>query len=249
MKGLVMIIENKIILVTGGNSGIGSAIVEKTVGNNNIVIACGRNIERLNALKTAQPSVKIIQCDIQNSNNVAELISNIQTEYGHIDILFNNAAIFKELDFQKLNFDSAAIEEEINTNFTSQVKLIYAFLPLLKKSNDAAIVNITSGYGLSPAKRAPVYSATKSAMHSFSQSLRSQLEGTSIKVFEAILPLVDTPSTQDNPNPKMSAETAALEILSGVRKNKNEIYVGILKWLPFLLRVAPKTAAKKLLES
>ncbi len=66
------------------------------------------------------------------------------------------------------------------------------FTPHLIKQKEAAIMNVSSGLAFHPMPMLPVYSATKAAVHTFSIALRQQLEGTSVKVFELIPPMVDT---------------------------------------------------------
>lgn len=75
--------------------------------------------------------------------------------------------------------------------------------------------------------KAPVYSATKAAIHSFAQSLRMQLSGTPIQVIEVVPDLVETAMTADRPNAeKIKSEVLARRVLKGISKNNNEILIG-----------------------
>lgn len=92
----------------------------------------------------------------------------------------------------------------------------------------------------------PVYSATKAAIHSFSISLRKQLEHTSVKVFEILPPIVDTEldrGARDNrgqENKGISAEKVAKDSLKALEKNTDEIAIGLVKVLRIMTRISPK---------
>jgi uncharacterized oxidoreductase len=81
---------------------------------------------------------------------------------------------------------------EVNTNVIGLIRCCAAFLPHLKASPRATLVNVSSGLAFVPLARFPVYCATKAAVHSFSQSFRHQLKATGVKVIELIPPYVAT---------------------------------------------------------
>ena len=131
-------------------------------------------------------------------------------------------------------------------NFTSLVALTSACIPLLKANEEAAIVNISSGLAVTPKASAPVYCATKAAVHSFSKSLRYQLRESlpHVRVFEVMPPLVDTNMTsgRDEDN-KMKPKDVAAEVFSALRSNRTEVKVGKVKLLSLLQRLSPRLAA------
>jgi len=106
--------------------------------------------------------------------------------------LVNNAGIMRNLDLQR-DRDLADVTREIEINFSGPVRMVQQFLPHLKTRKDALIVNVSSGLAFIPLPISPVYSATKAAIHSYSQSLRVQLEGTGVTVVELAPPAVETP--------------------------------------------------------
>jgi uncharacterized oxidoreductase len=103
---------------------------------------------------------------------------------------------------------------------------VHGALPFLARQPEAAIMNVSSLLGFTPKKSAPVYCATKAAVHAFSKSLRYQLADTSIKVFEIVPPLVDTEMAKDQTERKISPEMLVQEVLHGVQRDRNEIQVG-----------------------
>ena len=105
------------------------------------------------------------------------------------------------------------------------------------KREDAAIMNVSSGLGFIPIASMPVYCATKSAVHSFSVSLRHQLKATSIRVFEVIPPTVNTEldkgarARRGQADRGIPAEEVAKATLAGMEKDESEIAVGMAQGL------------------
>ena len=110
--------------------------------------------------------------------------------------------------------------------------------------SSAAIVNITSALALVPKQSAPIYCATKAAMHNFTKALRYQLESTPIKVFEIIPALVDTEMTRGRGKGKITPEAMVDEALRGIESNKYEIRVAKTKILFALHRFLPSVAER-----
>jgi len=96
------------------------------------------------------------------------------------------------------------IAHEIAVNLTGTILLTRRLLPLLRSGRNPLIVMISSGYALLPATRAPTYSATKAGLHSFAMALRRQLSDVGIRVVEVMPPLIDTPATRAERQPKGS---------------------------------------------
>src|SRR5256885_11548544 len=94
--------ENKIIVITGGASGIGLGIIKELIGKN-IVISLDRNDKKIAALKSALPKVESIKTDITSETDLANAISTIQNKHGKIDLLINNAGVGKNFDFLNLS--------------------------------------------------------------------------------------------------------------------------------------------------
>ena len=121
------------------------------------------------------------------------------------------------------------------------------FIPIIENNPKPKIINISSGLAYVPKADYPFYSATKSALHSFSQTLRMQMEKSAIDILEVFLPPVDTPFHKGNPPKKtITAEKAVGEMINSIEKGKIEIRVGITKLLYLMSRIAPKFAFKKI---
>ena len=107
---------------------------------------------------------------------------------------------------------------------------------------EASIINVTSILAIVPKESAPVYSATKAALRSFSRTLRWQLEGTSVRVLEVIPPVVDTAMTAGRGSDKVSPETVAEHAWQAYLEDKSEVFVGKARAASVLARIAPSLA-------
>ncbi len=235
---------DRVVLVTSGNSGLGRAFVERFVFEGAQVVSCGRNHRTLSALRTALPNVDTVRCDITSSAEIDMLVEHIDQSYGRLDLLVKNSGVMERVNMLASEVDDAAIAREIATNLIAPILLTRRLLPLLLRSEQALILMVTSGYALLPARQAPTYSATKAGLRSFTKALRYQVKDAGIRVVETLPPLVDTPCTADVHKPKMSPSAVVEETLRGLARGADEIFVGRVRWLPLLMRMAPGYAAR-----
>lgn len=234
-----MHLTGKHILITGGNSGIGLQLVRQLHAEQNHVIVVSRTQNQWDDLKALQPEVTLLQCDLADKEQVLGMVRRIKEKAVTLDVLINCAAIQNTPRLIDKDFRFDDIAPEITTNFIAPVWLSHLVLPYLMTRAEAAIVNMSSGLAFYPKTTSAIYCATKAALHSFSQSLRYQLAGTSVSVMEIILPLVDTPMTRGRGNGKISPAYAAQQIIAGIQRNCSEIYVGKARLLPLMLRIWP----------
>jgi len=236
--------QGNTVLVTGGGSGIGYALARAFSQRGNQIIVCGRNREKLSAVHRETPAIAVVPCDISRDEDHRRLVAFVKKSYPDLNILINNAGIQRNYSFTDGEDHSFFIDEELNVNFAAQVKLTDRFLPFLMQRPAAAIVNITSALAVAPKQSAPVYCASKAAFHSFNKTLRWQLEGTSVKVFEIIPALVDTDMTKGRGRGKISPDALAAEALGGIESDQEEIRIGKTKILFALHRLLPSLAER-----
>jgi len=241
--------SNRVALVTGGNSGIGRAFVERLTAHGAKVIACGRNETTLQRLREGHPIIEIFRCDITIRQEVLALVAAIQDRHGRLDVLINNAGIMEQVNLLEETVGDDRIAHEIAVNLTGTILLTRRLLPLLRTGRDPLIVMISSGYALLPATRAPTYSATKAGLHSFAMALRRQLLGVGIRVVEVLPPLIDTPATRAERQPKMSANALVDRVLHDIENGRDEILPGKVGLLPILMRLLPSYAARRVAET
>ncbi|SFT85803.1 uncharacterized oxidoreductase [Algoriphagus locisalis] len=244
--------SNQKVLITGGSSGIGLALAKKFLENNNTVIITGRNLSKLEKAKSDNPLLHVFQSDVTDDAEVRMLADDIQDQLGGIDVLINNAGIMHLLDTGNEANDLTKQFAEIDINFNSPIRLVHYFLPQLKQSKEAVIVNVSSGLAYVPFAQAPVYSATKSALHFWTRSIRLHLKPHNIKVLELLPPVVDTPlahgadiAEDDNLKP-MPPEKLAEAFWKGYINSKVEITPGISTQLKMMSRFAPRFVFKQL---
>jgi len=222
-----MIITNKTILVTGGGSGIGYATAKYLSEKGNKVIISGRNESKIKKAGI-ELGLTAITCDVTNADDVAKLVTQIETSFGDLSVLINNAGI---ASIYKLGEGAGAFEkskQEFETNYFGPVRLTESLLPLLKKQPEAAIVNITSNVSFHPLVVLPTYSDTKAALHSHTVALRLTLaKDTKIKLFEVMPSLIDTDATKDMGGENgLPPRVVAEDIFNGIENDTYEIYVG-----------------------
>ncbi len=236
-----MKINKKRIVITGGTSGIGYEMT-KHLHVNNEVIVISRNAEKLDALSQNLGGIITYQADLSKTGDIETVADNIVKNFSSIDILINNAAVQHTPIFIDDKFRYESISYEIALNFTGICQLTYLLLPVLLHCEKSVIMNINSGLALTPKTSSAIYCATKSALNTFSQSLRYQLQKTNIFVQQAFLELVDTSMTKGRGKNKMSPKIAAQKIIHGIEHNIPDHDIGKIKILRILLRLMPSIA-------
>ena len=238
-----MQVNHNVILLTGGTSGIGKALLKRFLQEGNKLIVTSRHTQNLEQLQIEYPQVNTIQCDLSDASSVKNLIERVHFEYKDLNILVNNAGIqYNDQWLQRNNHVPQHIETEIRVNLISPLHLTYGLLPLLENKADSAIINVSSALAFVPKRSAPVYCGTKAGLHISTKALRYQLENSTVKVFEIIPPLVDTPMTTGRGQGKITPDQLVDEFMKSFRKDRYEINIGKTKWLRLIQRLTPKGA-------
>lgn len=178
------------ILITGGGSGIGRGIAEHMHRMGNHVTVAGRHEAVLREVARANPGMHHLVLDQTDPTAIAHAVTELAASRPELNVLINNAGIQRQEQLGTGNV--AAAEAQIATNLLGPIRLTAALMPQLISRPTAAIVNVTSGLAFVPNAAMPTYCATKAALHSYTQSLRHQLSGTTVEVIEIIPPQVRT---------------------------------------------------------
>lgn len=192
-------LEGKTVLVTGASSGIGRSIAQefaRTSPNNLKIILTARRIDTLKEVaseieKEVGAGVKVlpVKLDISNPKEVAALIPSLPTEFQDIDILVNNAGLVKGVD-KAPDIKAEDMEVMFATNVTGLINMTQAVLPIFKNKRNGEeggrgdIIMIGSIAGREGYPGGSIYCATKSAVRTFTDSLRRELIATRIRVIE-----------------------------------------------------------------
>lgn len=181
------------ILVSGGGSGIGLALAQRWHDAGNNVIVTGRNAAKLEAAIAGRPNMSAVSLDVTDADAIAAFAKEIVANHPGLNILVNNAGIMSTEDASAKR-DLAEAEATVVTNILGPIRLTDALVDHLAAQEGSAIINVTSGLAFVPLPKAPTYSATKAAMHSYSVALRIQLAGK-VEVIELAPPAVRTDLT------------------------------------------------------
>jgi uncharacterized oxidoreductase len=179
------------VLVTGGGSGIGLALAERFLAAGSRVIVCGRRASVLRDAAASHPGLVTRVCDVAREDDRAALAAWAVEAFPSLNVLVNNAGIQRRFRVDKPE-PWHETRQELAVNVDAPVHLALLLLPHLRAQPRAAIVNVSSGLAFVPMASAPVYCATKAAVHSFTLSLRHQLADGPVRVIEIVPPAVDT---------------------------------------------------------
>jgi NAD(P)-dependent dehydrogenase (short-subunit alcohol dehydrogenase family) len=206
-----MKIADSTVLVTGANRGIGKALVEEALSRGAKRVYAGARQPFAHADRRLTPLI----LDVTNAAQIRAAVENV----GAIDILINNAGISVQNDLS----DRAALERLLAVNLFGTYDVTQAFVPVLTDSG-SAIVNILSLASIAAVPFDPLYSISKAAAFSLSQSLRALLARQGVSVHIVLPGPIDTDMTRNLDIPKASPESTARAILDGVEKEEEEIF-------------------------
>lgn len=192
-KAEFMKTQDNTILITGGGSGIGRALAQRWHDLGNKVIVAGRRQDALDQTVAGRDGMVGYALDIDDPRAIEEFAAELVVRHPDLNVLVNNAGVMRYEDVTSRR-DLADAEETITTNLLGPIRLTNALIDQLVSRPDSAIINLTSGLAFVPFPKAPTYSATKAALHSYTQALRHNLKGK-VEVIEIAPPAVRTDLT------------------------------------------------------
>ena len=236
--------NHKVVLITGGSRGLGLVMARQLAAEGARLVLCARDEFELEdarmELAGNGADVLVQKCDVTVAEQVNDMITNVQNEFGPIDVLINNAGIIHAGPVTEMNLQD--FEEAINTHFWGPVHTIMAVLPSMKARGGGLILNISSIGGKISVPHLVPYSASKFALVGLSEGLRAELKKYNIKVTTATPGLMQTGSPRhafvkgqhkqeyalfkivdSSPLTSMSAEATAKKILDALRFGDAEV--------------------------
>ena len=256
-----MKVQNKVIVVTGGGSGMGRELVLNLLSNNAKVIAIDINqngLQETEALAgTNKDKLGIFVVDITSKTAVEAFFEKAIAQFGGVDGIINNAGIIQP--FVKVNeLGYETIERVMNVNFYGTLFMTKTFLPHLLTRPEAHIMNISSMGGFLPVPGQSVYGASKAAVKLLTEALHSELASTNVKVTVVFPGAVNTnitknsglnmpaQSTLENKSMKvLSAKKAAQIMINGIENNSYRVMVGNdARFMDYIYRLNPAYAAR-----
>jgi uncharacterized oxidoreductase len=179
------------ILITGGGTGIGLALATRFLRQGNKVIICGRRLETLQEARRQYPGLHIYQCDISQESARRDLAAKVTHDFPKLNVLLNNAGMWVSTRLDRAESWPEA-QQQLETNLAATIHLTQLFAKHLSLQPAPVVFVTTSGLAHIPRAAAPVYCATKAALHSYALTLRHQLKSQEIEVIEICPPHVDT---------------------------------------------------------
>lgn len=206
--------KDKVILITGGTSGIGLAAARGFVASGGRVIVAGRNAEKgakaLKLLQREQGEAHYIQANVADSGQLNQLFNEVQSRYGQLDVAFNNAASVQHEGFKPLH---AVSEEEYDQAMQLNLKSIWLCmkheLAFMLKQGNGIILNTSSINGLGGVANNGLYAAAKAGILGLTKSAAQEYAGQGIRINALVAGPFDTPMLQgvfNKLNPEQPAE-------------------------------------------
>jgi NAD(P)-dependent dehydrogenase (short-subunit alcohol dehydrogenase family) len=174
-------LAGKVAVVTGSTSGTGRAVARRFVAEGADVVMLARGAERLAAEAEALgPHAVPIPTDVGDADSVAATFAQVADRFGRLDMLVNNAAVYRPCYVGDLS--DAEIAQQVNTNFLGPVYTCRAALPLLRAAGGGDILNTSSESTLDPFPMLSMYVATKAALEAFTRTLMDEVQDEDIRV-------------------------------------------------------------------
>lgn len=262
--------NEKVIVITGTASGIGRHLAIQLAAEGAKVIATDINEEGLdetcNMIKEKGGHVWKKVVDVSKREQVYDLADRVVKKYGYVDGIINNAGVaLGVVTVEDVTYEE--MEWIFGINLWGVIYGTKAFLPHLKNRPEAAIVNISSVFGLAGFYKQGPYCITKFGVRGFTETLRTELEETNVLVMQvhpggiktniaknarhATVTVAEDEITDFNDRfdeaAKTTAEDAAKTIINGLRKNNTRVLIGNdARFIDKIVRWFPKWGLKKL---
>jgi uncharacterized oxidoreductase len=243
-----MRLTGRTILITGGSAGIGLAFALKFLEFGNEVIVTGRRQAALDAVKAQFPKLHTIRSDSADPAQIAALAARLKENFPKLDVLMNNAGVGVAKNIKISVDDLAGLMTEVEINVGGVIRTTSALIDILT-ANQGTVINVSSGLAFVPVPAMPIYSATKAAVHSYTQSLRFQLEDSGVEVIELMPPAVRTDMTSEFDEAGIKTITTnelVNQTVAALRAGKREIRPGQSNLLAFMRRLAPNFINRQL---
>jgi len=187
-----MDLANKVVVITGGSSGIGAEMGRMIAAKGGIPILIGRSADKLASVSDSIGSQhEVLRADVRDEKAMKDAVAALEQRYGRIDVLINNAGfgIFETF----MDTPTERFDEMMSVNYMGIVRCTKAVLPGMLARGQGHIVNIASIAGKVGSAKSTGYSASKHAVLGFTNSLRLELIGTGVKVTAINPGPIDTP--------------------------------------------------------
>jgi short-subunit dehydrogenase len=248
--------NTKIILITGGSSGIEKKLAHDLLRRGETVVIISHDQSRLataeRELRAVSPRVRAIPCDIRNTEDVQRAVAQILEEFGRIDVLVNNAGYAVYRSFEESSIDE--VLDIVDVNLLGVIRCTKAVIPSMKARGIGQIVNISSIGGTMIITPNSSYCASKHGVVALSEALRYELEPFGISISVICPGRVETPFfdhetfrtrvTRPETQLTVSIDTVSTAIIRAIETRQFMTfvpsYLGLLSWtfhaMPWLVK-------------
>jgi len=236
----------KVAIVTGGGSGIGAALVRALIRRGATVVIADIDEASAKSVAGEASATSAVAVDVRDSGAVADLVAQVATEHGRLDLMFNNAGIAIGGMVEELTLDHW--DRVIDVNLRGVVHGVHAAYPVMLRQGHGHIVNTASLAGLVPGPSLAPYAAAKHAVVGLSLSLRAEGASRGVRVSAVCPGFVDTPLlgrvNPDLPQTETGANAPALATLLGKLYQADALAQDVLRGVARnrALIVAPRSA-------
>ncbi|BAT54915.1 oxidoreductase, short-chain dehydrogenase/reductase family protein [Nostoc sp. NIES-3756] len=205
--------QNRRALITGANRGIGFAIAQGLIAKGYEVIITSRSLAKAQqSAQKLQSKVIPIELDVSDERSINQALETLRLQIDRLDVLINNAGVYPDEGVNILTISRELLDLTINANTFGPIRMVQAFLPLLEKSPDARVINLSSGYGAIEDLSAdvPSYCLSKLALNGATIMLAQALQAKNI-VINAVCPgwvRTDMGGASAPRSPEQGADTA-----------------------------------------
>jgi len=241
-------VRDKVVVVTGGTSGIGEATAYKLAEAGAQVVVAARDPEKagpvLDRIKAAGGKAKFVSCDLSSLEDCDKLVATVKKEFGRIDYLVNNAgrSIRRGIASSYDRFHD--FERTMQLNYFGSLRLIMGFMPMMVAQGGGHVINISSIGVLTRAPRFSAYVASKAALDAWSDCAASEFIDNNVHFTTINMPLVKTPMIAPtklyNHVPTLTPEQAADLVVEAIVYKPVRIATRLGVFGEILHAVAPK---------
>lgn len=165
--------NEQVWLVTGGNKGIGAAIVKEALERGHKVVATARNVTDVEKTLGTSPNLLVAKLDITDDGQIQAAVQAAIERFGRIDVLVNNAGYGLLGYFEEMSEE--AIRRQVETNVFGTMKVTRAILPIMRKQGSGFVIVVSSTSGIRAIGGGSVYSATKFALEGWAEGMNIDL--------------------------------------------------------------------------
>ena len=245
LKGKV---RNKVVVITGGSSGIGLSTAQRVAEAGAITVIVARGEEELfkarDEMKAKGGKVFAYTADLADMADCDRLVAAVLKDHGHVDILVNNAgrSIRRSIELSYDRFHD--FERTMQLNYFGSLRLIMGFMPTMTQRRKGHIINISSIGVLANSPRFSAYVASKAALDAFSRCAQGELSGKGISFTTINMPLVKTPmiapTKMYDSVPTLTPDEAADLVVKGIIERPSRIATRLGIFSALVNAVAPK---------